>query len=242
MTLRNQSIIITGGGRGFGEEMARAAAAQGARLLVADISGEEAERVAAAIREEGGAARAARVDVRREESVRQMIDTCRGEFGGPDVLVNNAGIAGPMGLITEVDAAAWDEVFEVNLKGYFLCAKWAAKAMIERRSGHIVNISSMTADRSRTGFRGLPYSVSKFGVEGLTHLLAIQLKPHHIRVNAMRPTLAITHFQKETPPTFFEGRHHLPPEHVVPAFLHLLTKSSETGQSICCEEFWQPQR
>ncbi len=240
MKLAGQTIIITGGGRGFGEQMAMAAAAEGAQFLIADVDLDPAEKVAANIRDKGGKAIAAAADVANEDQVSAMVQACVDEFGSVDVLVNNAGIGGPMGLITEISGAQWDAVFAVNLKGYFHCAREAARVMIEKKRGHIINISSMTADKSRTMFRGLPYSVTKFGVEGLTHLLAIQLKDYNIRVNAMKPTLAITHFQEKTPPSFFEGRHHLPPEHVVPSFMHLLTETTETGLSLSCEEFYKP--
>ena len=125
MKLQGQSIVITGAGRGFGEQMALAAAAEGASLVVGDIDGDEAERVAAAIRDGGGSAAAVTVDVTEETSAQAMVEACLEKFGKLDVLVNNAGVAGPMGLISEIKAEAWDAVFEVNLRGYFLCAKWA---------------------------------------------------------------------------------------------------------------------
>jgi NAD(P)-dependent dehydrogenase (short-subunit alcohol dehydrogenase family) len=153
-------------------------------------------------------------------------------FGGIDALVNNAGIAGPRGELQDLRSEDWDAVFNVNLKGAFLCARAVLPHMIDRRRGHIVNISSSTARIGFTKFRSLPYTTTKFAIEGFSFCLSVQMEKYGIRVNALCPELAVTNFQTGTPLEFFKGKRCWNPDHTVGPLLYILSEMEGTGQSV----------
>jgi len=164
--------LVTGGGSGIGAAVARRLAADGAEVVVADISGEAAEAVAAEV---GGVA--VRLDVREEEQVAPAMR-------GLDVLVNSAGI-GSTTNAPETPLAVWEDVFAVNARGTFLCCKHALPGMVERRRGSIVNVASVAA---LVGLRNrAAYSASKGAVVALTRALAVDHVGDGVRVNAVCP-------------------------------------------------------
>ena len=184
--LKDFRAIVTGGAQGLGEAIAWRLAREGARVAVADVRVEPARRVAQAIEAEvgQGAALAVRADVTCVDDAEAMVDSTVRAFGGLDLMVSNAGIL-ISGDILEFDPAAWRKVIEVNLFGYFLCARAAARVMIPARRGVILQINSKSGKRG--SFRNSAYAASKFGGIGLTQSLALELAPYGIRVNSICP-------------------------------------------------------
>ena len=174
-------VIVTAGGSGIGAVIARTFAEAGARVFVCDVDpacvDTEAHRHAGI-----GACVA---DVASPEDVDRLFDDALAFLGGLDVLVNNAGIGGPVGCVENLDVEGWRRTLDVNLTGAFLCARRAVPVLKEQRSGSIVNMSS------HYGFFGgptrAPYVASKWAIIGLTKTLAMELGPFGIRANAICP-------------------------------------------------------
>lgn len=184
MKIKNLNVLITGGAKRIGREVALCLAQKGANLAINYKSSKEsAERVVAEIEGIGRKAVAVQGDVSRAEDARRLVDTVVAEFGSIDVLVNNAAIfpKTPYDKITEKD---WDTVLRVNTKGPFLCSFYASKHMRAQKKGKIINMADWAAMRPYKDY--LPYLVSKAGVIALTKALAVELAPH-IQVNAVAP-------------------------------------------------------
>lgn len=188
--LKGKVAIVTGARRGMGKAHALRLAGSGAKVIVSDISKEDCAKVAAEIEEKGGEALAVKCDVTNKEEVEGMVQKAVDEWGRVDILVNNAGIAQFASFLkmTEED---WDRTIDINLKGYFLCAQAAAKAMNE--GGAIVNIASVAMGQQGIGFQNLVhYCASKGGIAGMTEAMALELAPKNIRVNAVSPGIIDT--------------------------------------------------
>lgn len=190
MRLKDRVTIVTGGGLGIGKIYCRALAAEGARVVVADIAAEAAEEVADSIRREGEQAISVAVDVTSPESVEAMATQVVDRFGRIDVLVNNAAMYStilPKKHFTEISPDEWDRLMAVNTKGVFLCVKAVLPAMREQRAGKVINIASATAFSGAPGF--LHYVASKAAVIGMTRALARELGPNNITATAIAPGL-----------------------------------------------------
>ncbi|WP_044505783.1 SDR family NAD(P)-dependent oxidoreductase [Gordonia sp. KTR9] len=185
-TFDNKSVVVTGAGGGIGAAIARRFAAQGARVLVADIDGDAAARVAGDI---GDTAVGAEVDVTDAAQVEAVIGRAADEFGGLDVMVNNAGIA-ILAPVTELTAEDFDRMIAVNLKGVFHGIKAAVPHLAARGGGAIVNTASSA------GTNGMPmiggYAATKAAVINLTRTTAVELRPANIRVNCVAPAFVET--------------------------------------------------
>lgn len=197
--LAGKVAIVTGGGSGFGAAMAMLFAAEGARVVVADLSGAQ-EAVASGI---GPAALPVHVDVSLADDVRRMVDTTVTAFGRLDILCNNAGIAGPVGPTADCEDAVFDRVLAVNLRGVFLGMKHAIPHMLANGGGAIVNTSSIAA---KVAFPGLPaYAASKGGVSMLTQVTAAEYAAQGIRVNAILPGVFETGMTRDLPTAYIQG-------------------------------------
>ncbi|MEE9278952.1 MAG: SDR family oxidoreductase [Myxococcota bacterium] len=194
MRFRDRVVVVTGAASGFGEAIAKRFAAEGASLVVADVDEAGGKEVAAAIESDGGSALFVRTDVSRSEDARAMVDAAVQQYGGLHVLVNNAGFSHRGMPLEELPEAEFDRVFATNVKGVYLCAKYAIPLMKARGGGVIVNTASIGAVAPRPNLTA--YNATKGAVVTLTRGLAVELAPHKIRVNAVNPVAADTKFMK----------------------------------------------
>ncbi|MBE0569309.1 MAG: glucose 1-dehydrogenase [Deltaproteobacteria bacterium] len=191
--LNGKVAMVTGAGRGLGAEFARALAAYGADVIVADRTLAEAEQTTAAVQAIGRRALPVQANLASVSEIQAMVAKAVGEFGRIDILVNNAGVNITQYAV-DVTEAAWDTVLDVNLKAVFFCSQAVGKVMIGQKGGKIINVSS------QAGAVAIPqraaYCASKGGVNQLTRLLALEWARHNINVNAVAPTFLETPLTK----------------------------------------------
>lgn len=183
--LENRVAIITGGGRGIGRAIARRLSAEGAAVVLAARSEAEVRQVASEIGSAQGRAVALAADVSQEPDCERIVRAAREAFGEIHILVNNAGIYGPVQPVEQISSPQWDEVLAVNLRGPFLLSRLVLPEMYARGSGVILNVVSVAA---KAAFQlNSPYAASKAGLIGLTHTLAAEAARKGVRVNAISP-------------------------------------------------------
>jgi NAD(P)-dependent dehydrogenase (short-subunit alcohol dehydrogenase family) len=182
--------LVTGASRGLGRAMALALAEAGAKLALCGRSAEDLDRVAGEVVRHGSRVATFLADLREPAAIEGMIRDALATFGRIDVLVNNAGISGADKPFLELTPEDWDAVLAVDLRGAALCAQAAARAMVERKRGRIINVASMGAVRpiARLG----PYCASKAGLVQLTRVMAVELARYQIQVNALCPGYFLT--------------------------------------------------
>lgn len=198
MSFTNRVVVITGGGQGIGRAYAHAFAKRGGAIVIADSNEAAAQRVAAEITGEGGRAIAIQTDVSDEGSTLRMAEQSLAAFGSIDVLINNAAIFSTLTLkpFDEIPVDEWDRVFAVNTRGVFLAARAVAPAMKKNRYGKIINMSSVVVDTGRANYAH--YVCSKGAVVALTRVLATELGPWDINVNAISPHGIATEIPRKT--------------------------------------------
>ena len=181
--LTGRTALVTGAGNGLGRAIAIALAGAGARVIMVGRTKETLDKTAALLPGAPRGALVATADVSSPESV----DALRAALAAEpvDLLVNNAGVGGPVQGITEIEPAEWDQVFGVNVRSIYLMCRAFLPAMYARGSGDVVNIASVTGKRPLT--RRTPYAASKMAVLGLTRTLAFEAGPHGVRVNSLSP-------------------------------------------------------
>jgi NAD(P)-dependent dehydrogenase (short-subunit alcohol dehydrogenase family) len=228
--LDGKAALVTGAGNGIGRATALLFAKEGAKVVVNDLGGARdgsgadasaAELVAEEIRQAGGQASANHDDVSRENGAKAAVAACVNEFGGIDVLVNNAGILRDKTLL-KMDLEQWNAVLAVHVTGTFLCTQAAALHMKERGGGRIVNTTSISGMLGNFGQAN--YSAAKAGIYGLTRTASIELQRYGIMVNAVAP-IAKTRMTEDLP-MFEKIESSMSPEHVAPAHLFLASELS----------------
>jgi 3-oxoacyl-[acyl-carrier protein] reductase len=187
MRLEGKTAVITGAGSGFGAETARRFVAEGARVACVDINRDAAEGVA---RELGNAAIAARCDVADGSSVKVMVEDVVARFGPFDTLMNNAAITQMPRRIAKTPPEELDRLFDINVKSLYHMAVHALPVIRKRGGGNVINVASVTAIRPRPGMTW--YNATKAAVISITHSMAAELAPDHIRVNAIAPGVGRT--------------------------------------------------
>ncbi|MFQ5960213.1 MAG: SDR family NAD(P)-dependent oxidoreductase [Candidatus Methylomirabilales bacterium] len=236
MKLDGKVALVTGGSQGIGKAVAAAYAKEGADVIVTARDLTRLEAAAAEIRNAGGRVVPLQADVAHRKQVQGVAREIRTRFGQLHVLVNNASLLGPRVPIHEYPEDDWEAVIAANLHGPFFVIKACLPLMATAGGGSIINVSSGVGriGKARWG----AYAASKFGLEGLTQLLAAELQPLHIRVNAVNPggtrtTMRATAYPEEDPLT-------LPtPEQITPVFVYLASDESYdvTGQSLEDRDF-----
>lgn len=240
--LAGKVAVVTGGSGGLGLAFAEGLVDAGAKVVIADIKAAAAEEAAAKLRDRGGEAIGMATDVSDEASAEAMTRRAADAFGALDILVNNAGVYATLKRMPfyEIAVEDWDRVMAVNLRGVFLCAKYAARQMIAAgRGGRIINIASATV------FSGSPlwmhYVASKGGVIGMTRVMARELGDHRITANVIAPGFTLTDASRsamEDAETYGVARGAIKrashPQDIVGACLWLASPLSDfvTGQTI----------
>jgi NAD(P)-dependent dehydrogenase (short-subunit alcohol dehydrogenase family) len=199
-SLEGKVAVLTGASRGIGEAIARRLAGAGAQVVVSSRSQDNVQRVADEIQAAGGSALAVRAHVGRTEDVTNLVARAVEEFGGVDVAVNNAATNIHFGPLLTADGGQWDKILDTNAKSVFRVCKAVAPLMEERGGGKIINMVSLAGLRPGTGM-GV-YGISKAAVIMLTQVLAVELGPANIQVNAIAPGVVRTRFSRllwETP-------------------------------------------
>jgi len=245
LRLQGKVAIITGAGSGIGREAAQLFAREGAKVVVSDYALEVGEETVRQIKESGGEAIFIKTDVSRADDAERMVRETVEEYGRLDILHNNAGILGKVALAGDTSEADWDKVISVNLKGVFLCSKYAVREMVKGGKGSIVSTASAM------GLVGLPgntaYSAAKGGVIQFTKTMALEYASSNIRVNCicagwidtpMNESLGerVTGWTVRETPMGRWGR----PEEVAQAALYLASDESSfvTGTALVVDGGW----
>lgn len=189
--LAGKVALITGASRGIGLAIARKLGSLGAKLSVCARNADKLANAASELKNAGVTTVSAVADVSRPSDIEALVRKTKQELGAIDILVNNAGI-GYFGPFHQAPEAIWDSVLDTNLKSVFLVSKAVAPEMIERRSGHIINIASLAGKNTFAG--GAIYCASKWGLLGMTQCMAEDLRAYDIRVSAICPGTVATDF------------------------------------------------
>jgi len=200
MLFRGQVALITGASSGIGRATAEAMAREGARVGVNYCKNQAgAEQTAESIRKAGGEALVVRADVTHAAEVLAMVDAVRREWGRIDILVNNAGDLIARRSLTDMTEEYWDQIMALNLKSVFLCVRAVWQEMAERKTGCIINVSSI-AGRNGGGPGAAAYAAAKGGLLTYTKGLAKELAPHGVRVNGIAPGVIATPYHERYSP------------------------------------------
>jgi len=229
--LLGKVALITGGSRGIGRAIAAAYGRAGARVFICGRNLADVEDAVREIRARGGEIDGLAGDISRAQDVQRIVGAALERFGAIDVLVNNASVLGPRETIAEFPLEAWEDVIRINLTGLFLVTHHVLPAMLARRSGSIINVTSGVGRVGKAKWGA--YAVSKAGLEGFTQLLAEEVESAAIRVNAVNPAATRTQMRARAYPA--EDPMTLPtPDEVVPIFVYLASDASHeiTGQSL----------
>lgn len=223
MKLKDKVALITGGGRGIGKAIALAYAGEGAKIAICARTAAEIDETLNGIRDSKAVAAAWPCDVSSEQPVQDLVANVVGQFGKIDVLVNNAGVMTRPVPITELEVRKWDYTIAVNLRGLFLVTRAVLPIMMQRKSGSIINLSSVIGRGAYANFAA--YATSKWGVEGFTQTLAAEVRSYNVRANTVEPGVVATKL------TGYSGSK---PESVTDVFVFLASDQSKevTGKML----------
>jgi len=241
MKLSDKVACVTGSARGIGWEIAQAYAREGASIVICDLQQADLDRAVAQLELPKEKTLGQRADVTDEDDVVQLFGAVKEKFGTLDVLVNNTGFAwpreGPIDLeVAETPLSVWRQVLDANLTGTFLCSREALKIMRAQGFGAIINISSPQGKQGKL-LRG-PYSAAKFGVEGLTQVMALENRAHNVRINTLDPGgIVATEAIRRIPGN--QGKKMLSPRVVRPCAVYLASEESAgvTGRSFVATDW-----
>lgn len=228
--------LVTGGSRGIGKAVAAAYARAGARVFICARNRARLERAAQEIRNAGGEVDFLAGDIGKSEEGKKIVRAARDHYGAIHILVNNASILGPRTSIVRYPVAAWKEVMRINLTALFVMTREVLRTMLPNRQGSIINVSSGVGRIGRAEWGA--YSVSKFGVEGFTQVVAEEVREAGVRVNAVNPGGTRTDMRAEAYPG--EDPLTLPtPEEITGVFLYLASDESSgvSGKSFDAREW-----
>lgn len=220
--LDRKVALITGSSRGIGLAIARSIGRLGAKLSLCSRHADKLESAGAELRGEGVSAITTAADVTRSSDIGKLVQKTEESLGAIDILINNAGI-GYFGPFQEATESDWDAVLDTNLKAVFLLSKAVAPGMIERRTGHIINIASLAGKNAFAG--GAIYCASKWGLLGLSECMAEDLRQYGIRVSAICPGTVATDF---SPHAGKDARKMLQPEDIAHAVEAIVTQSPQS--------------
>lgn len=222
-SIASQVAVVTGGGRGIGAAIAHTLAGMGASVLVCGRTASPLEQTVQSIVREGHRAEAMVCDVTRSRSIDDVAHTVQAKYERLDVLVNNAGIGGFAAPLHELPLDDWDRILNTNLRGVFYAIRAFAPLMIKRRSGHIINISSLAGKNPLP--KGAAYAASKWGLNGLTYSVAEELRAFNIRVSVICPGSTNTDL---SPHDGKDPARMLQPEDVAHAVAMLVTQAPQS--------------
>lgn len=205
MILKGQVALVTGASSGIGRATAEAMAREGARVGINYLKNRQgAEAAAEAVRKSGGEALVIRADVTRAADVKAMVEEVRARWGRIDILVNNAGDLLARHNLADMTEEYWDQIMALNLKSVFLCVREVWEEMAARKSGCIINVTSI-AGRNGGGPGAAAYAAAKGGLITYTKGLAKELAPHGVRVNGIAPGIIATPYhERYSPPEMFQ--------------------------------------
>jgi len=229
--LEGKTALVTGAKRGIGKAIAQAYVREGARVFICARNARDVENAVAEIGAGGGEVAGAPCDISALPNVQRLIDLALERFGTIDILVNNASVLGARVAIVDYPPADWQQVIAVNLNGMFFMTKEVLKIMLGHGHGSVINVTSGVG---RTGkARWGAYAVSKFGVEGLSQVLAEELKDTRVRINVVNPNATRTEMRAQAYPE--EDPATLPtPQDITEVFVYLGSDRSAatSGQSL----------
>ncbi len=183
--LKDKVALVTGAGSGIGRAIAELYASQGAKLVVSDINAEGGEETVSAIKTKGGEAVFVKADSSKADENKLLVEQAVEQFGALHIVVNNAGIGGPLEKTGEYPIEGWDKVIAINLSGVFYGLRYQIPALLASGGGSIVNVASILA---KVGTRGSPaYVAAKHGVIGLTEAAALEYADQGVRINSIGP-------------------------------------------------------
>jgi len=235
--LTGEVALVTGASKGLGKMFANTLAEAGAKVCLFSFEEEDLRQAHVDMQEAGHDCIQVLGDVTNEAQVQRAVDACMNTYGKLDILVNNAGIGRLNKTPQDTALAEWEKVIDVNVNGSFLCAKLAAKGMIKRKKGKIINMSSISGKVINKGVHGGSYDVSKQAIDGLTRALASEWAPYNINVNAIAPGYFMTDPNKAffaADPAFYDMALSLipagrmaQPEELAGTLLYLASRASD---------------